>query len=258
MKKAIVFIAYDRPHYFKVTLESWSMVKDIEQYDIYFSIDRTEDRKIFKNQLKLINDFKFKIPSKVYIHINDPKFGMGHNQHNSLNRLFSLDYDFIIQAEEDVVVSKDVLHYFNQMISVYLQDDYVTLNAFSLTQDDKRIDGYFEIRSWGCPWVWGISKDSWNKYLKDKFDFHNTISWDVMLWKKYKNTVKSLFPVSSRTKNIGIWGHYNKGKPHAVNIIDNSQFNNKHYHGKFKKYQLDEKKDKFMIQAQNKIMTGIK
>ena len=203
MKKAVIFICYNRPEYFEKVLDNWKK-QDITDIDFYVNFD-LGDRKAFKIYYKhLCSFFKFiKQDINERLQINNPKLGMAYNQFDASERLFNLNYDFVIQAEDDVIPANDYIKYMSFMSEKFNKDDKVlSIHGFN----DK--DNYYGLKnqhliyekSLFCAWGWGTWRHKWN-YFRDYWYFED---WDTELTRRYSRDNKfGIYPRSTRSQNIG-------------------------------------------------------
>lgn len=210
IKKCIVFTAYNRPRYLYKTLRKWENVELIKDQDIYFSVDPSE---YTEEIVGLINDFKNKINSNVFIHVNENLYGCAKNTWSVIDRAFN-DYDFVIIAEDDIFPSKDILKYFDYLIDKYTNDDEVGVICTNYEKEDwdetkiSRFNG-FRVQ------IWGTWKDVWDKYIKNTWDFDYSTGvnngpsgwdWNLNLRVLPQNNLKSIVPHSSRSQHMGETG----------------------------------------------------
>jgi len=237
MKKAIVFVLHNRPDYFKQTLDSWMQADGIEEYDIFFSID-TAGRDIDKQHISIIREY---VTDMSTLHLHRPSLGMGHNQFYAMDKFFDKGYDFIINAEDDLVVSKDILAYFKSVIPHYIADNRcTTITANNFVVDKTKVSGYFKTKAWGSPWVWGITKEMWQNRVKPVWNSGNSLSWDIILGNALPDSM-AIHPASSKTRNIGVWGYYNKGEKIKYFNFNDTTFDEDHHFGEYEDMPLDGK-----------------
>jgi len=214
MKTTIAFTVYDREDYFKQVLESWSEVRNIENYNFVFKIEISEK---LNKILDIIESFKNKTSSLIGIIVNDPKSGVGVNHYEALYLCFEeLNSDLVIMAEDDVIVSEDILEYFDYVFKKYKNDEeiltvcshrYVETNSQELLIKEQSFD----------PWIWGTWKTKWKKYLKNDWDLEKFslegrlvggFDYHIVYKILPKYNLKSIFPSTTRSKHIGVEGTY--------------------------------------------------
>lgn len=216
MKSAIIFIAHNRPKYFQQVLDSFSNVQNLSDYDLFFNLDGKNKENI-KCVTKFLKSISYTITPDT-IKINNTPLGCGANHKDGISRVFNLGYDYVICAEDDVIITNDTLYYFNKVCDL----NYFIKCAFiPLYNIEEQI--YLTYDKWFTPWVWLICKNNWNQ-LKDKIDWNNR--WDHNITNyMIENDLLSLYPRSTRSQNIGIYGlNQNNGNTQSstftVSIID--------------------------------------
>jgi hypothetical protein len=168
MRKAVVFTSYNRSDYLQETLRSWRDVANKNGYDFFFKLEPSSMQK--KMEKKMISFL-----SEQRLHgdvINNPeRKGVLLNPWEGLNTMFEQGYDFVVLAEDDIEVSDDILHFFDELSERHLRDEEVLAicasNLWSIEADNADHTTYFK-RSYFAPLVWGTWKDRWNKYEEIK------------------------------------------------------------------------------------------
>ena len=209
MTKAIGFTLFDRVDYLKETLKSWSFVRGIENFDIYFFVEPSDK---IEQVIDIISYFEQITKAKVSIIKNSKKLGCAKNTWQVFDVLFDT-YDFVILAEDDIKVSKDVLEYFDATESIFNEDDSVAVISAntkwhtddpSLVVREKAFNGL----------VWGTWKKYWTSYIKDTWDFDYSSGngeksgwdWNLTLRVLPNNNLVSINPHVSRSEHIGVNG----------------------------------------------------
>ena len=208
-KKAIVFTVFDRVVYLKQALNSWSNVRRLDQYDIFFRIEPS-DR--FDTVESVIRNFEDKISNPVNIILNNRVMGCATNTWFAFDDLLK-EYDFVILAEDDICVSKDVLEYFDVAEDLFFEDDSVAIisaNTKWHTDDPTKIVREQAFNGL----VWGTWTKYWEEYFKDTWDFNYSSGkgtssgwdWNITLRVLPANNLFSIHPHVSRSQHIGIEG----------------------------------------------------
>lgn len=230
MRKAIVLTAFDRPHYLQQVVESWLDVRGTESWDFIASIEpstfeiQNKTRMLFEamDRYTEFADFSVRINEKVQGVLEHPWM--------CFQGLFDLgDYEFVVRAEDDLLVSSDILEYFSWAAETYADDaEILTVNAFTKEegpQDRARRSPRFN------PWVWGTWQDRWIDTIGPTWDHDystynghpgNESGWDWNLDTRVmpKLELQSLYPTASRAQNIGEHGVH--GTP--SNLVRTSSF----------------------------------
>src|SRR5687768_3214764 len=101
----LVFTAYNRPNYFRQVIESWNAVRNLQQWRVSVHLEPSEV------QDEMIN-LAFNLNTSVDVLVNPERAGVLTNPWNALDSAFNRGADFVVLAEDDVVVSQDILEYF--------------------------------------------------------------------------------------------------------------------------------------------------
>lgn len=205
MKTELVFTAYNRPWYLTEAVESWNTVRNLKQWNATFFIEPS----IMQDQ---ITDIALSLGTTVTAIVNPEKQGVLVNPWNALNHAFYInDADFVVLAEDDVIVSQDVLEYFEWAANEYATaKGMLCLNAFSQLGGAKANQlirtGNFS------PLVWGIWRGHWETYLRDTWDKDyssgnadgSEAGWDWNINRILQNNnMTVLRPLQSRSDHIG-------------------------------------------------------
>lgn len=205
--KCIIFTAYNRPGYLNQTLDKWSEVRGLEDYDIYFKIEPS-DR--LEHVLNSINYFKTQVKASVEIIINDSVLGCARNTWEALDNMFN-KYDFVLLAEDDIVPSRDLAEFFSYLENKYRDDKEVAIISANNEVEGFSSDSVSRIGNFRVH-LWGTWKDRWNSYIKDTWDFDYSSGvqggpagwdWNLTLRVLPNNNLKSIAPHSSRSQHIG-------------------------------------------------------
>jgi hypothetical protein len=208
MSKAIVFTVFDRVEYLKDTLKSWGEVRNINSCDIYFKIEPSLNQ---QSIIDIINNFDNYRGSTSSILINKTVIGNGFNTWESFEYLFE-KYDFVILAEDDIVVSKDIIEYFDVTETMFREDSEVAIisaNTKLPVEDPSKV-----IRQQGFNGlIWGTWKKYWVKYFRENWDKDYSSDtqqcgwdWHLNLRIMPSNGLKNINPMASRSNHIGING----------------------------------------------------
>lgn len=211
MKKAIMLTVFDRTEYLSEVLKSWSDVRATEGWEFFISIDGGVDP---TPVLEIINEYIEDIPINVWE--QEINYGVLMHPYVVLNELFTeMEYDFVLRTEDDLVVSADILEYFNWASEEFQNDSNVsTVHAFS--DREQGIPSHVSKKQSFNPWVFGTWSDRWN-FLKDNWDYdystnsgqelvQSGFDWNFNLRVYPEHGLYGVFPEASRVLNIGAWG----------------------------------------------------
>lgn len=214
MKITIAFTVYDRVEYLKQTLDSWSHVRNKNNYNFVFKVETSER---LDDIVKTIESFKNKNGCSIKTIINDPKSGVGKNQYEALSLCFDeLGSEAVIMAEDDVVVSEDILEYFEYVFKKYKDDKEILTACSHRYVSPTTKDVIIKEQSFD-PWVWGTWKTRWDQFLKNDWDLENFellgtlvggFDYHIVYRVLPNNGLVSIFPAETRSKHIGRTGTY--------------------------------------------------
>ncbi len=214
MKIGIAFTVTDRPEYLKDTLDSWLNVRSLEDKTIIFKVEPTDS---LSENLKIINSFCNNTHAYTKVIVNESRAGVGVNQAQCLDLAFNEhDLDAIVMAEDDIIVSSDILEYFEHCFSEYEDTNILTVCAHRYTNHFGKDDVVFKEQSFD-PWIWGTWKSKWKKFLEsdwdlEKFELNGNIvggfDYHIVYRILPKNNLVSIFPDTTRSKHIGMTGTY--------------------------------------------------
>ena len=238
MKRAIFLTAYNRLNYLQETLDSWSRVRGLKDWHFVASIEPSS----FQDQVvEEFTEFARKVGlDSIEIRINPERYGvLSHPWQGFQDLLDRRNFDFAVRAEDDLVVSDDILEYFTWASETYRNDPRVaTVNAFSLVDST---DTHAVVHDDGfSAWLWGTWADRWNTYLVSTWDHDystfngspgNQSGWDWNLDTRVFPTfdVHSVRPEVSRVDNIGVYGVHGTEE----NFIQAASFSRHHEPGIF-------------------------
>lgn len=204
MNTALVLTANNRPDYLEETLDSWRKVADIDSVDKHMFLEPSPFKDIM---LEVVRDSDLDIT----VHENISKNGVLHNPWVALDFAFSgLSADFAILAEDDLVVSRDILKYFKAACSMYSSDEALGICSHSTSSSGDPSLSYlkrtFEV------WIWGTWQKSWFDHIRDTWDHNysthngnpgNEAGWDWNLSRLTKKIKPFVHSAVSRSQNIG-------------------------------------------------------
>ena len=165
----IAFTVNDRPEYLRQTLESWSKVRGIENaYLVYqHEPDCPEALRVTDSAIPLALSHRL---------VNKKLAGVLRNPWLALKTAFEFhDADFAILAEEDLVVSPDVLEYFTWCQRYRDDPNVLGVTTYQHHEQPGGLSGVREA-DWSRDdqwhfWVWGTWRDRWQNLIRDDWDF---------------------------------------------------------------------------------------
>lgn len=166
----------------------------------------------FKAEMKALIS-KYELENSI-VHENPYCFGVLNNPWYGMNKAFEQGANFAFVAEEDVIVSDDILEYVE-----WCRDNTQAPNVLGVCAN-QRAQAIPEDPNlvWKnhrfCPVGWGTWKLAWYQYLRESWD-HNYTSggrhdsgwdWNINLRVIPKHNQTFIWPAVSRTDHIGELG----------------------------------------------------
>lgn len=224
MKLAVTFTVNDRPHYFQDVLDSWTNVRGKEDVLFYFSCEpfgyedgMNRGTCVDMAEMWLKDN---KLTGRVYA--NYDKLGVLHNPYVALQRAFgNLTVDYAVLAEDDLVVSNDILEYHTWAANEYLDQKDVAMicSFFEHEAVDELSNAALKKVNFASVYVWGTWKDRWNDYIGPtweheyvkEYGFHTGWDWNLNERVLPRLGKYSIQPFVTRVQNIGLQGTHNQG-----------------------------------------------
>lgn len=211
IRKSLFITAANRPHYFRETMNSWRQVRGFYDWRVVIRLEPTDQVEAHRN---IISELEHQ---HLQVIVNPQVYGVLHHPWMGFNDLF-LFSDFVVRAEDDLLVSEDILEYFDWASEEYVEDQEIAAilgynsneaSEFGIS-DVERVEDF-------SPWVWGTWGDRWESYIRDTWDhdystYNGTpghqAGWDWNLNTRILPSLekKCIVPARSRVQNIGVYG----------------------------------------------------
>lgn len=212
MTHALFFTAYDRADYLRQTLSSWRNVRGLDRWHIVARVEPGPRAEDMCTQFRIF--FETMGLTDTEIIVNPTVYGVLHHPYVGFSELFQ-DYDFVVRTEDDLIVSDDILEYFEWAEETYRRRrDIATIHGFSRGVGEN--DEIYTIPEFN-PWVWGTWKSLWMTTIGPLWDhnystfnrfpgFQSGWDWNLntRLFPKYG--YRGVYPLNSRVDNIGVYG----------------------------------------------------
>lgn len=214
MKRAIFLTAYDRPEYLRRALESWDVVRGLEEWQWFGSI---EPSPVAHRLAEMFEGFLDRNGLHGRTIINETRQGVLHHPWVRFEELFQQGFDFVVRVEDDFRVSTDTLEYFTWASDHFMnQEDVASVHGF--TRNPEAGDPNLvvpEIRF--DPLLWGTWRSVWQELIGPTWDHDYSTNngtpgvqagWDWNLNTRIypKFGLHGIFPESSRVDNFGVYG----------------------------------------------------
>jgi hypothetical protein len=208
VKRSLVFTAYNRPQYFTPVMASWAAVRGFADWDPVVFLEPSPVQQEMT---------RIAAAAGAGVWANPHRRGVSDNPWYALDTAFTVGEgsDFAVLAEDDVLVSDDVLEYFSWAAQRFRREHILTVCAASFAttcppdqEQDTVRSGQF------CPLVWGTWADRWTAVLRDSWD-HDYSSgtatqpqcgWDWNIGLRVMGDWQVIAPAASRSVHIGADG----------------------------------------------------
>jgi hypothetical protein len=205
--KALVFTVFNRKDYLIRTLDAWSKVKNLGDYDIFFKIEPT---KITRTMVKIIKQFENKVESNVHVIVNETVQGVHLNTWSVFDLAFE-KYNFVIYSDDDMIPSQDVADYFTELEKMYRDDPQVLFICAGSERDGFNPEFVSRVQSFPGRLI-ATWRDKWHQYVRNTWDFDYSTAgpeglsgwdWNVGLRVMPQNNLFSIIPHHTRCQHIG-------------------------------------------------------
>ena len=202
----VVMTAYRRPVYLRQTLESWLAVRGVENVLFTFHVEPSDRRLQVMDAIKRAQLPNYEVVS------NQTRLGVLTNPWSAFENAFTLrGADFVVLAEDDVLVSDDVVEYLTWAAAEFRDDRQVmVVSAHSLIGGEP--DGQVVREEGFSGLVWGTWADRWQGALSPTWDHDystgdhgHEAGWDWNIAKRVMPAAGAVQvrPVVSRSQHIG-------------------------------------------------------
>lgn len=192
-------VSANRPPYLEETLESWSAVRGISDWSFIFAV---EPGPFADDCIRLIDRHLDGV--RVSVLRNTRRLGVLGNPHFALSRGFE-EAEFAVLAEEDIVVSNDVLEYFDFADRTYESDSFALAACTASWPGSPGDLGSCRLWPAFAVHVWGTWRDRWEGILCDTWDFdYSRSGWDLNIGRIMKDRgLQCVLPGMDRSRHIG-------------------------------------------------------
>lgn len=211
--RSIFFTIYNRPQYLATVLDSWSHVRGLQDWDVQF---RFEPSARLREVTDLVENFISETGlSRVERVINTERLGVLYCPWVGFEDHFR-QHDFVVRAEDDLIVSDDILEFFTWADESYHHDQQVATvcgHVKTYSDDLAAIHRGTDF----SPWIWGTWRDRWNSLIGPTWDRNYSTyngypghqsGWDWNLNTRIlpMHNKSVIHPRTSRVDNIGVHG----------------------------------------------------
>ncbi len=221
MKMALLITACKRPYYLKETLTSWALADDVNSLDsVVVALGRSDKE---MEQRELIRQ----ICPGARTWLDSDRAAMSRGMHRAISeaasRIFrALRPNFLIFAEEDEVVSSDIIKYMRWAAEEFKDNERVLLvnghsrggqgwDLWEPAQDAEADQNTVRLEPYMNAWVWGTWADRWEKVLEPNWDHEcnsggatdSGYDWNIATRIIPQGNYLAVVPEASRSQNIG-------------------------------------------------------
>jgi hypothetical protein len=197
-------VSGQREHYLRKAIDSWARVRGIQDAHLLFCVDplRPVHDRFPVGEFKAFLQRSFRSSEVI---VNDTRLGPTGNTQEAMQQGFlRRPDDFVILAEEDLVVADDVLEWFT-WAQRYREDKEIQTVCGHIHNSSGRPDQAVRV-SWFSPLLWGTWLDRWVDFISKDWQGlpDNPGAWDAHLRNRIADAgLFTLFPGRSRVLHIG-------------------------------------------------------
>lgn len=201
--KRLVYTAHQRPFYFQPVLKLWQQVRGFEEWQPTVFLEPSASQEGMTRIAK---------EAGLSVRLNEQRLGVLRNPWRALNTAFTESADFVVLAEEDVVVSSDILEYFTWAAERFRDEHVLAICACSFADTcPPEQEQLVTISQHFCCLIWGTWSDRWTNVLRDTWDHnyssgtpeHPESGWDWNINLRVMQDWNIISPVASRSSHIG-------------------------------------------------------
>lgn len=193
-----------RQKYLREALGSWGRARGVGDWHLLFALEPCH--KTFP--VAEFTQWATRCFASAEVAVADSRLGCLRNTRRAMRLAFGAGADFAVLAEEDLVVSEDVLEYFTWARDAYAAEPEVTTVCAHSLRSAGGGPGDVVRSSWFNPLAWGTWRDRWEEFIDPGWgplgEGGNSESWDNNLRVQVSSAGRQgIFPVQSRALHIG-------------------------------------------------------
>ena len=191
-----------RQKYLREALDSWSQARGIGDWHLLFALEPCR----VNFPIAEFTQWAHRSFASAEVVVADTRLGCLRNTRRAMSLAFAAGAEFAVLAEEDLLVSTDVLEYFGHCRDTYSAQENVTVVCGHSLRAETGGPADVVRSSWFNPLVWGTWKDRWEGFIDPSWGpFQgNMESWDNNLRVQVSSAGReAVFPVQSRSLHIG-------------------------------------------------------
>lgn len=203
MKRRLVFTANDRPYYLQPVIDQWQQVRGFGDWAPTVFLEPGP-----------VADVMADIAEQAGVAVvrNHTKYGVLRNPWHAIDTAMA-DADFVVLAEDDVLVSDDILDYFTWAAQTFADEHVLAVCASTFAKHcpPERVN-HVQRGNHFTPLIWGTWRRRWADVLRDTWD-HDYSSgtpeapqsgWDWNINLRIMGDWSIVSPMASRSTHIGL------------------------------------------------------
>lgn len=199
--KTLSITLYNRPKYTQQLFDALDDCSNINEYQIFIFCEPVAN---------VVNMAKNYRTNQTTLFVNSERLGCNKNIFQALSYGHNINNDFHIHFEDDTIPGRDCLLYLEWAKEAYRNDENIlTITAFNkidFSVFQTTNPEYVSKRNWFTPWVWGTWYNRWVEFsenFKHLIYSINDKSWDFLLNEYIRKNRGEIYPIISRSQNIG-------------------------------------------------------
>jgi hypothetical protein len=191
-----------RQKYLREALGTWGRARGIGDWHLLFALEPC--RTTFP--VAEFTQWANRVFASAEVVVADQHLGCLKNTRRAMRLAFAAGAEFAILAEEDILVSDDVLEYFTWARDVHASEAQVTTVCAHSLRTEAGGPADVVRTSWFNPIIWGTWKDRWKDFIDPVWGpwEGNHQSWDNNLRMQIRSADRqTIYPVYSRSLHIG-------------------------------------------------------
>jgi hypothetical protein len=192
-----------RQKYLREALGTWGRARGIGDWHLIFALEPCRPG-VFP--VAEFTQWTRRVFASAEVVVADSHLGCLRNTRRAMRLAFAAGAEFAVLAEEDVLVSDDVLEYFSWARDAYAGEEQVTAVCAHSLRTEAGGPADVVRTSWFNPIVWGTWKDRWEDFIDPGWGASdgNHQSWDNNLRFQIADAGRhTIYPVYSRSLHIG-------------------------------------------------------
>jgi hypothetical protein len=215
VKHEITFTAFHRRFYLREAVSSWNQNgSQLLNWPVSYCLEPSDPSTVGV----MIDEFNQLECADLTGVVNETRQGVLRNPYVALTQAFDYGNDFVILAEDDVVVSEDTIEYFEWAMETYKEDPNVlAVLAFSRISGEEGYPNPSLVSRTKvfCPLIWGTWSNRWDSIIKPNWDLDyssgkpdgSEAGWDWNMMRLAVNHgMDFIYPHASRSNHIGKFG----------------------------------------------------